>query len=369
LKLPTFTPWRLVAVWFALVAPPAFATQTFVNYPSYVGTTSATLSIANVTGTVTKGVATGSVSIDDRLLIDARIPLVLFNPNFPTDSITGSNWYSPAPDTSSTQWISNTFGPTNVGTGVAAPVPPVANTITYTFSQPVTNPRLQILNQDVASISFIQGLPSAPTSATKVSGNSVLVVSGTTVQASSTAVTGLRGGCQNSAGGNAAGICGSVEIPGTYTSLTFRVQVPVSAKDAFLFTFSGDVETIGGTVSGLNTGGSLTLQLVDGAGNVQTVVVNADGTFTFPNGQVAGTSYTAAITSQPAGQICTLSNEAGTVPFGTAVTNIQVVCQSSSTGNVSGTVTAIPTLNQWGMVLLTVLMGLLSVVMPRIRRR
>jgi hypothetical protein len=153
-----------------------------------------------------------------------------------------------------------------------------------------------------------------------------------------------------------------VEIPGTYTSLTFRVQVPVSAKDAFLFTFSGDVETIGGTVSGLNTGGSLTLQLVDGAGNVQTVVVNADGTFTFPNGQVAGTSYTAAITSQPAGQICTLSNEAGTVPFGTAVTNIRVVCSNRP-------IVTIPTLNQWGMVLLTVLMGLLSVVMPRIRRR
>jgi hypothetical protein len=356
LKRPDIALYALVVA-MVVAATPAFSAQTFVSYSPFPAGAGGTLAVANVTGTISKGVPTGSVLITDGLLASNGVPVVgpPNNPNFPLA------WYTPTPDVTpgtGAAWVRNVFGP---DVTVLTMADTVTNTITYTFAQPVANPRFHILNQDIASIGFVQGLPAAPTSLVKLSGNDQLTVSGTTIPASSTAVNGLAAGCQNGAD-RPAGICGTVEIPGTYTSLTFLLEVPVPARDNFLFTLSADTELIGGTVTGLDADKSVTLQVVDGASNAQVVVVNANGTFTFPTGQVAGTSYNVTVTGQPAGEICIVTNGAGTVALNTAVTDVLVTCQPSPASPVS-------TLGSWAMGLMAALITLASVKARRFMRR
>ncbi|MEM6731497.1 MAG: hypothetical protein AAF658_08060, partial [Myxococcota bacterium] len=80
--------------------------------------------------------------------------------------------------------------------------------------------------------------------------------------------------------------------------------------------------TIGGTVSGLS--GSVTLN-----NGTETVTVNANGGFTFPTAQPNGTVYTVTVSTQPAGQTCSVSNGAGTLSDAN-VTNVSVTCAASA---------------------------------------
>lgn len=83
--------------------------------------------------------------------------------------------------------------------------------------------------------------------------------------------------------------------------------------------------TIGGTVSGLSAGSSITLLGNDG--NIARV--SADGPFTIPGYSVTGTSYSVTVETQPAGNLfCTVSNGVG--PVTGTVTNINVVCAMPS---------------------------------------
>src|ERR1700733_179856 len=79
--------------------------------------------------------------------------------------------------------------------------------------------------------------------------------------------------------------------------------------------------TIGGTISGLAPGSSLTL--TDTGSDALTVSTN--GPFTFPMQLGNGASYSAAISAAPAQQMCTLTMSAGVVS-GAAVKSITVVC-------------------------------------------
>jgi len=100
--------------------------------------------------------------------------------------------------------------------------------------------------------------------------------------------------------------------------------VVVSCKNAY---------TIGGTVSGLNTGTSVTL--LDNATNA--LKVTANGTFKFTTPVASGSAYKVTVSVQPTGEICTVTNGTGTV--GTAnVINVAVSCKTTYTigGTVSG---------------------------------
>lgn len=94
---------------------------------------------------------------------------------------------------------------------------------------------------------------------------------------------------------------------------------------------SSSAFTIGGTVSGLN--GTLVLQ--NNGANDLSLSSNAGFTFTMPVADGAG--YAVSIKTQPAGQLCTVTNGSGTVS-GFNVTNILVVCASTYTiaGSISG---------------------------------
>jgi sugar lactone lactonase YvrE len=91
--------------------------------------------------------------------------------------------------------------------------------------------------------------------------------------------------------------------------------------------------SVGGTVSGLAAGQSLTL--TDNGSDVRTVSTN--GAFTFPASLGGGASYAVSITAAPAQQNCTLSGGSGTVA-NSAVNSILVACIGpfSVGGTVSG---------------------------------
>src|SRR5437667_763653 len=78
---------------------------------------------------------------------------------------------------------------------------------------------------------------------------------------------------------------------------------------------------IGGTVSGLTSGASLTLS----DNGTDSLTVNANGMFTFPTALKPGASYTIAIAQQPSGEQCFLANRAGSV-WNSNVSNGNITC-------------------------------------------
>jgi hypothetical protein len=79
--------------------------------------------------------------------------------------------------------------------------------------------------------------------------------------------------------------------------------------------------TVGGTVTLLGTGKSITLQ--NNEGNDLTISTN--GSYTFSSSLANNTAYAVSILTQPTNQICVLSNASGTI-LGLNVTNVDVTC-------------------------------------------
>lgn len=104
--------------------------------------------------------------------------------------------------------------------------------------------------------------------------------------------------------------------------------------------------TVGGVVSGLGAGKSVVLQNNGG----DNLTVGANGAFTFPTSVVIHTTYAVTVSTQPAGQRCVVANG-----FGLAdgpVTNVAVSC-----------ISAVPTLSNWGTVLLAGMLTLCGLVL------
>ena len=93
--------------------------------------------------------------------------------------------------------------------------------------------------------------------------------------------------------------------------------------------------SVGGTVSGLGAGLSVTL--LNNGGN--SLVVNANGSFSFSTALASGAAYAVTVGTQPTGQTCTVANGTGNVAS-VNVTNVAVTC-SSNTYTVGGTVSGL----------------------------
>lgn len=93
------------------------------------------------------------------------------------------------------------------------------------------------------------------------------------------------------------------------------------------FTLDNDVNSysIGGAVSGLAAGNSVTLQnnLTDD------LVISSNSNFTFATQLDDGLAYDVSVLTQPLGQTCTVNNANGTVN-GSDVNDVQVVCVNQS---------------------------------------
>ena len=81
--------------------------------------------------------------------------------------------------------------------------------------------------------------------------------------------------------------------------------------------------TVGGAISGLGSGLSVTLRNNGG----DALTRNANGAFTFATPLASGAAYAVTVGTQPTGQTCVVGNGSGTI--GSAnVTNVDVVCAS-----------------------------------------
>jgi len=78
--------------------------------------------------------------------------------------------------------------------------------------------------------------------------------------------------------------------------------------------------SLGGTISGLAAGTSVTLQNGD-----TKLVLTSDGDFAFPGVLSAGTAYSVTIAVAPAGQTCTVSSPSGTIVADT-IAKVTVSC-------------------------------------------
>lgn len=96
--------------------------------------------------------------------------------------------------------------------------------------------------------------------------------------------------------------------------------------------------TVGGTVSGLGAGASVTL--LDNGADAKTV--SANGAFTFPTALAGGASWGVTVGTQPAGETCTVSNGNGT-QIGANVTAVAVTCTVNPTYSIGGTVSGLRT--------------------------
>ncbi len=112
--------------------------------------------------------------------------------------------------------------------------------------------------------------------------------------------------------------------------------------------------TVGGTVSGL--AGSLILQ----NNGLDNLLRSSDGSFTFANALADGAPYSVAVSSQPSGQTCTVSNASGVIAT-VDVSNVMVTCVDDSVPTPPGTAQPIPTLSFMGLSLLAVLVGLIGI--------
>ena len=94
---------------------------------------------------------------------------------------------------------------------------------------------------------------------------------------------------------------------------------PVTAVEVTCSTSS----SLGGTVSGLPAGTSVTLS---NAGNIVAVATN--GTFAFTDILSAGTTYDVIVTQEPVGALCTVANASGTITAN-VVSSVTVTCTPS----------------------------------------
>jgi len=90
-------------------------------------------------------------------------------------------------------------------------------------------------------------------------------------------------------------------------------------------TCASNTHTVGGTISGLLTNGSVTLK----DNGSDSLIVSANGNFTFGQAITAGATYSVTVGTQPARQSCSVSNGAGTMGS-TNVTNVSVSCTSTA---------------------------------------
>lgn len=85
--------------------------------------------------------------------------------------------------------------------------------------------------------------------------------------------------------------------------------------------------TIGGTVSGLS--GGTTVTLTDNGGDP--IQVGSNGTFTFDVQVASNSGYNVAVQTPPIGEACTVSNGSGTVDGdGDNVTTVTVSCVTTA---------------------------------------
>ena len=118
---------------------------------------------------------------------------------------------------------------------------------------------------------------------------------------------------------NAAGAFdNTAKVSGEYTDSNFSNDTDASGNGG---TAADPSYTVGGTLSGLDTGKSVTLQNNGG----DDLTLTGNGAFTFATALLSGSGYSVTVSMQPQDQFCAVSNGSGTIGNGN-ITNVAVDC-------------------------------------------
>ncbi len=183
----------------------------------------------------------------------------------------------------------------------------------------VTNVSVVCANTATSSYSIggtVSGLPSGQQVSLVDNGDSANALP-VTANGSFTFPTKVSGAYAVTVGSQPSGAtCSVIQGSGTATANVTNVSVSCSTTSY----------TIGGTVSGLTSGQTATLELNGNTAN--TVSLSSTSTsFTFSTGVPAGQSYAVTVATQPSGETCTVSNGSGTA--NADVSNVSVSCAAN----------------------------------------
>lgn len=144
---------------------------------------------------------------------------------------------------------------------------------------------------------------------------------------------------------------------GQFSTSLGQVNIPATAELAC--TEAPIQYHVSGTATGLASGNTLMLSNSNG----DQVLVTANGPFSFPLGLLGSDTYAVTIPSQPANQVCTVTQAQSGSMNDADVTNVVVTCVN----NVAPIPTPVPTLNQWAILGMTTWLALMGAI--RLRRR
>ncbi|MCG8455146.1 MAG: hypothetical protein MI919_02625 [Holophagales bacterium] len=212
----------LIALGLAvLVSSAAVGQESYVDWQTATGS-GATFTWDLLTGTVQIPTTVNAGSTANAIeLVDGAT-------NYP------DAWYSPAAPPVGTEWLSSGVG------NLDGANPGTADWV-ITFSGPVVDPRFHFLNLDAATVDFgaTTDTSSNPVALSLLSGNPELEVAGNVVN--STPRQAFAFGCEDAVGGNPEGACGTVQLTGTYDSVTFTLtdtDINIAGGDGFWWTLS-----------------------------------------------------------------------------------------------------------------------------------
>jgi hypothetical protein len=117
---------------------------------------------------------------------------------------------------------------------------------------------------------------------------------------------------------------------------TIASALTILASVALLAACGGGDASVGGTLSGLPSGNTVTLQ----NNSANNLAVNANGSFSFSSTLDSGASYAVTVLTQPVSATCSVANGTGTIDsYGSDVSNVKVTC--TTTASITGTITGL----------------------------
>ncbi|MEM8960329.1 MAG: DUF11 domain-containing protein [Acidobacteriota bacterium] len=219
-------PLLVLVLLMLLSAMHAHGQETYADWLTATGT-SATFMLDTTSGTVTiANPMNGAGNLTSIGALDGTT-------NYP------DVWFSPGAPPVGTEWG-------NGGVGNLDGANPGGADWVITFSSPITDPRFHFVNLDAATVDFGPTLDTSnnPVVTVRLSGNPEFEVVGDTANA--TTQTPLAFGCEDALGGNPNGACGTVQLTGTYQTVTFTCtdeDVSLASGDGFAWTVSAELPT------------------------------------------------------------------------------------------------------------------------------
>ncbi|AUH71510.1 Ig-like domain-containing protein [Legionella sainthelensi] len=289
---------------------------------------SATTTAAHITATLNGLSSTASLTVTNAVLTSITVnPTTAVIADGTTQQFSATGVYSDLstqPLTSSDGLTWSTSDPSiaaiSTTTGLATGIDPGTATITATANNVSGTANLIVTNATLMSLAITPVNPRIVAgtaqqfiaTGTYSDSNQYDLTSAVTWSSSNDAVASVSNQPGQKGLATSYTTTGTTAITATLNALSDSTNLNVEAG----FTLSGSVSNLT-----IGSGYSVTLQNNGG----DNLLLDANGSFTFPEKYLSGTSYNVTVLIQPTGQQCSVTNATGTFP---QVTDVEVVCNA-----------------------------------------